>query len=234
MRTPAYTPTSANASIVTILAFVYVPLNLATSVFGMNLQQLNGSGKSMKAFLLTAIVALVITVTVWWLMEEGRHYRIWRTRIAGMDGNDTDTYSKTAACTVLLRIRMLTWIIGNRLFMSMLHTGAVFCLIRKPSARFCCSPCDCDTNYNSNWPYRQYRPDHREEIFAYITRLMGYSRLHRKSDDLVLEENLLDAARDRTREGYWPCWERVLLRKWGIHGDKSKRITASKKFMNRA
>lgn len=35
---------------VTVLALVYVPVNLATSVFGMNLQQLNGNGQTLEIF----------------------------------------------------------------------------------------------------------------------------------------------------------------------------------------
>ena len=46
---------------VTVLPFVYVPLNLATSIFGMNLSELNGSGKNIWVFLCTAIVALLTT-----------------------------------------------------------------------------------------------------------------------------------------------------------------------------
>ena len=63
---------------VTILAFVYVPLNLATSIFGMNLSELNGSGKNLWVFLTTAVVALVITATTWFLIEEVNLYLIWR------------------------------------------------------------------------------------------------------------------------------------------------------------
>lgn len=45
----------------TVLAFLYVPLNLATSIFGMNIQQLNGTGVSIDAFLGTAVAALFLT-----------------------------------------------------------------------------------------------------------------------------------------------------------------------------
>ena len=49
----------------TILAFVYVPLNLATSIFGMNIQQLNQSGQQIRVFLITALVALLLTFFIW-------------------------------------------------------------------------------------------------------------------------------------------------------------------------
>ena len=65
---------------VTILAFVYVPLNLATSIFGMNLSELNGSGKRLWVFLATAIIAVLIAGTSWFLLEEGNNYRNWQLR----------------------------------------------------------------------------------------------------------------------------------------------------------
>ena len=63
---------------VTVLAFVYIPLNLATSIFGMNLSELNGSGKNIRVFLCTAIVALLITGALWFVLEELNNYLKWR------------------------------------------------------------------------------------------------------------------------------------------------------------
>ena len=54
---------------VTILAFIYVPINLATSVFGMNLQELNQNGQRFWSFIVTAIIALLITGFVWLSLE---------------------------------------------------------------------------------------------------------------------------------------------------------------------
>lgn len=62
-------------TIVTILAFVYVPLNLASSIYGMNIQQLNGSGQSVWVFVVTAVVALLITAGTWYLSEATNTYR---------------------------------------------------------------------------------------------------------------------------------------------------------------
>ena len=60
---------SKRVKIFTILAFFYIPLNLATSVFGMNLQQLNGSGKSIGAFLSTAAILLFVTGMTWLVFQ---------------------------------------------------------------------------------------------------------------------------------------------------------------------
>lgn len=51
--------------IVTFLAFIFVPFSLTTSVFGMNLQELNQSGQKLKVFLITTAVMFVASVMVW-------------------------------------------------------------------------------------------------------------------------------------------------------------------------
>ena len=66
---------------VTVLAFVYVPLNLATSIFGMNLSELNGSGKNIWVFLCTATVALLTTGVSWFVLKEVNNYLRWRRGI---------------------------------------------------------------------------------------------------------------------------------------------------------
>ena len=86
---------------VTVLAFVYVPLNLATSIFGMNLSELNGSGKELWVFLVTAIIAVLIAGTSWFLLEEGNNYRVWKMRRV------PDTRTRF---TVGARLAMLAWL----------------------------------------------------------------------------------------------------------------------------
>ena len=63
---------------VTVLAFVYVPLNLATSIFGMNLSEPNGSGKNISTFVCTALVALLTTGALWYVLKEVNNYLRWR------------------------------------------------------------------------------------------------------------------------------------------------------------
>ena len=53
-----------------MLAFVYVSINLATSVIGMNLQQLNQSGQNVRSFVVTSILALIITGLMWFCLEQ--------------------------------------------------------------------------------------------------------------------------------------------------------------------
>ena len=86
---------------VTILAFVYVPLNLATSIFGMNLSELNGSGKKLWVFLATAVIAVLIAGISWFLLEEGNNYRNWQMR---------KTANARTRITIGARMAMLAWL----------------------------------------------------------------------------------------------------------------------------
>ena len=61
---------SKRVKIFTVLAFIYVSLNLATSIFGMNLQQLNNNGRPLKVFIITTILALVATCIVWFSLDQ--------------------------------------------------------------------------------------------------------------------------------------------------------------------
>ena len=61
----------------TILAFVYVPLNLVTSIFGMNIQQLNSNGQQLYVFVITALLALLITFGIWLGIEFRSGYVQW-------------------------------------------------------------------------------------------------------------------------------------------------------------
>lgn len=65
----------------TILAFVYVPLNLATSIFGMNIQQLNNNGQPIWVFAVTAIIAFLLTFSVWLSVTQTLHYLTWHQQM---------------------------------------------------------------------------------------------------------------------------------------------------------
>ena len=46
---------------VTVLAFIFIPINLVSSVFGMNVQQVNGTGHEIWPFVYTSIVLLALS-----------------------------------------------------------------------------------------------------------------------------------------------------------------------------
>lgn len=56
---------------------MYIPLNLATSIFGMNIQQLNQSGQQIQAFIITALVSTAIAGMIWLVVTRINHAREW-------------------------------------------------------------------------------------------------------------------------------------------------------------
>ena len=105
--------------IVTILAFIYVPLNLATSIFGMNIQQLNESGKSLWVFLLTAFVTLAVTGCLWLLIELVNGYQIWQRGRPKVSPNIT-----TSSYSMGERVAMVVWLFRHHHISWMREVGA--------------------------------------------------------------------------------------------------------------
>ena len=98
-----------NNVLVTILAFVYVPLNLATSIFGMNIQQLNHSGQNLWVFFVTAVVALLVTGGSWACSKKAMAWYKERAAVSR-------AYAKKEGKQeygLLLRMAMLVWLVRN-------------------------------------------------------------------------------------------------------------------------
>ena len=93
--------------VVTILAFVYVPLNLATSIFGMNIEQLNGSGQRLSVFITTAVVTLAVTGGSWFVIEQVNSYRKWRKR------SRDALYDGKTQFALAVRLAMLVFLISD-------------------------------------------------------------------------------------------------------------------------
>ena len=71
------------ATRITQLAFIYVPLSFVTSVFSMNVKELNGTGQRIWAPVLLLVVTILITIAVFWVLSE---YGRWRTMKKKKDG----------------------------------------------------------------------------------------------------------------------------------------------------
>jgi hypothetical protein len=56
---------SKRVMLLTALAFIFLPISLASSVYGMNVQQINGTGHSIGAFLVTAFAMFASAVVLW-------------------------------------------------------------------------------------------------------------------------------------------------------------------------
>ncbi|KAK0517372.1 hypothetical protein JMJ35_000527 [Cladonia borealis] len=117
--------------IFTVLAFFYIPLNLATSGFGMNIQQLNRSGASIGVFLATAVLLLFVTGLSWLFLKGVQDAQVWlrraledRVSIASRDPS------------ILVRLYLIWWLSRNGLFKWMIYTGAGLCLLINSSSGF--------------------------------------------------------------------------------------------------
>lgn len=119
---------SRRVKIFTVLAFIYIPLNLATSIFGMNLQQLNNNGRPLYVFFITAILALVSTGIVWFCIDQYNGFMNWKT--------DERQYG-VKTCTkfnLTSRLAMLGWLVRHR-HVSWMRQSGVWPLILKGSVR---------------------------------------------------------------------------------------------------
>lgn len=118
----------AYSVLVTVLAFVYVPLNLATSIFGMNIQQLNQSGQNIWVFFVTAVVALVVTGGSWACSNSAYKAMVWykewatHSRVSYEQGKKRDF-------SVVIRMSMLVWLVRNGHSTWMWKTGACIAIL---------------------------------------------------------------------------------------------------------
>ena len=99
--------------LVTVLAFVYVPVNLATSIFGMNIQQLNKSGQNIWVFIATTIVALLVTGSSWLCSKPNYNAVAWYKKrlVAKIAKSDGEREKQEFALPI--RIAMLVWLMRN-------------------------------------------------------------------------------------------------------------------------
>ena len=86
----------------------------------MNLQQLNGSGRSLGDFIGTAAIALVLTGGTWWIMEQLNYLLAWPKR--GAEAQVPPTQHPGYAISV--RLTMIAWLICNGHWSWMLKSGA--------------------------------------------------------------------------------------------------------------
>ena len=122
---------SERVKIFTVLAFFYIPLNLATSVFGMNLQQLNRSGTSIGVFLGTAGVLLLVTGILWLFLESLQNARVLVSRFEEERQPDPPPNP-----SIFLRLYLIWWLSTNGLFVWMIRTGAGWCILINSSKGF--------------------------------------------------------------------------------------------------
>ena len=110
---------------VTILAFIYVPLNLATSIYGMNIKQLNGNGQTVWVFVVTAMIALIIIAGTWYLAEGVNTYRNWhRKRTEHNSMHFIGSVVQRPSFSIAERVAMIVWLRNHGYVGWMRRTGA--------------------------------------------------------------------------------------------------------------
>ncbi|GAW14488.1 hypothetical protein ANO14919_038910 [Xylariales sp. No.14919] len=65
---------SKRTKLVTVLAIFFVPISLSTSVFGMNIRELNENGQPIWVFLVTTIIIVAVTMVSWGFMYQTQKY----------------------------------------------------------------------------------------------------------------------------------------------------------------
>ena len=122
---------------VTILAFIYIPLNLATSIFGMNIQQLDGSGQQIWVFFTTAAAALLITGGSWLTSNCLATHQavIWyKERTAAKKAYDRVLKSQEYGLST--RLAMLVWLVCNGHAIWMWKSGALGAIMTDNKSRY--------------------------------------------------------------------------------------------------
>ena len=84
----------------------------------MNLEQLNGSGQSIKTFIITLVTALAITGLAWYSVETINRCLAWYKRIVWTEDDRNQEFSLS------IRLFMIFWLISNGYLAWMWRTGA--------------------------------------------------------------------------------------------------------------
>ena len=88
---------SLQATQLTILASIYVPLSFVTGIFGMNLKELNGASLSIWVFFVTVVIAATVTAIIFLVLRmhskqmrmENDTEKVERSDEAGRETGDT-------------------------------------------------------------------------------------------------------------------------------------------------
>lgn len=91
----------------------------------MNIQQLNGNGQSVWVFVITAVIALLITAGTWYLSEATNTYRRWhRIRAEPVASSFAHNGIKQPEFSIAERIAMVVWLRRSGYAYWMKTTGA--------------------------------------------------------------------------------------------------------------
>ena len=100
---------SKRVRLLTILAFIFVPVSLTTSIFGMNIQQINQSGPSWWAVILTAVVMVVIALLGWALARRFAKVHDMLSKDPGFQ-EDIHQWGRQHSKLANLEVRVVIWL----------------------------------------------------------------------------------------------------------------------------
>ncbi|KAI9818024.1 MAG: hypothetical protein M1827_000648 [Pycnora praestabilis] len=110
--------------LITILAFIFIPLNLATSIFGMNIQELNGSGKRLWSFFVTAIAISFLTFNFWFVSYVAVR---WRRNVPHREFENKTLTQRLQKIWELFTGGNTWWMLRSGVFVGLLTYGHLGC-----------------------------------------------------------------------------------------------------------
>ncbi|KAI0973497.1 hypothetical protein F4678DRAFT_28556 [Xylaria arbuscula] len=114
---------SRRTKLITVLAIFFVPISLSTSVFGMNINELNQNGQSLWVFIVTTVVIVAATLTVWGLMFQVQKYNSLPRR--DDHGEGVPWYQRLILAFLLVGYGHVVWAWQSGIIVSLLTDGQV-------------------------------------------------------------------------------------------------------------
>jgi hypothetical protein len=112
--------------VVTMLAFVFIPISLATSIFGMNIQELNSTGQPIWGFVVTAVATLAAAFWTWATFYQCMKY-IHAPR-SNAKNKSWDNEEKLGI-SLQARLKLLYWLIAHGHVVWCWRSGIIFSLL---------------------------------------------------------------------------------------------------------
>lgn len=137
----------------TVLAFVFVPLSIGTSTFGMNLNELNGSGPRLWVFALTTTLIFILATLLWAILSQTHKY--YRLKESAIIESAPPSSSVPVAWQFRLRL-FFRLILGGHVFW-VWRSGIAFSLATSGRKSFLRSCTSCAR-------FSGTRPDGKEQL----------------------------------------------------------------------
>ncbi|KIW14502.1 hypothetical protein PV08_07286 [Exophiala spinifera] len=114
--------------LVTVLGFIFVPINLATSIFGMNIQELNYTGQRLWVFLVTTFAMVALVLFSWMasrklLKMRDDYYDTQRN--TGWEPEMESWATRLASIWWLLKKGRAIWMLRSKAFLALVTDGRV-------------------------------------------------------------------------------------------------------------